>query len=206
MRVSRIAGRASGDRATRHSAIEPTRETTTMTDQAKQTITITMSERRPLRIDPEIWPVIARAKWHDGQYDFQANTVRLIKVREHSDGRRIVYGLQKAGGGGQYVGTRNPEGGFLVSLSDQREDETVRAIRRVAGIVGDDGLGDECIADLPPEDASVAVKPITMPRDGAQRWLQALDETIAEAGHFIDPRYAARIREIANELRTVLGK
>lgn len=176
-----------------------------MTDQAKQTITITMSERRPLRIDPEVWPVIAQAKWHDGPYDFQASTVRLITVREHSDGRRIVYGLQQAGGGGQYVGTRNPEGGFLVSLSDQREDETVRAIRRVAGIVGDDGLGDACIADLPPEDASVDVKPITMPRD-AQRLLQALDATIAEAGHFIDPSYAARIRQIANELRTVLGE
>ena len=32
------------------------------------------------------------------------------------------------------------------------DDETVRAIRRIGGILGDDDLAYECIADLPAED------------------------------------------------------
>src|SRR5271168_80256 len=80
------------------------RRTTTMTT----TITITMSERRPLKIEPELWPVIAEADWHNGQYECQANTIRRIRVRQHVDGRRIVYGWQQAGDGGQHAGTRNP--------------------------------------------------------------------------------------------------
>lgn len=122
-----------------------------MTTIEKKAVTITMSERRPLRIDPAAWPMIARADWHDGQIEYQANNIRKICVRQHADGRRIVYGLQEAGNGGQHAGTRNPEGGFLINAGAS-EDETVRAIRRVGGIIGDDGLADECIADLPAEE------------------------------------------------------
>lgn len=120
-----------------------------MTTTDKDTMTVTMSERRPLKIKKSEWPLIARADWHDGQYDFQANTKRRIVVREHADGRRIVYGLQEAGNGGQHLGTRNPAGGFMIPAGD--EDGTIRAIRRVGGIIDDDGLADECIADLPAE-------------------------------------------------------
>jgi hypothetical protein len=122
---------------------------TTMTTTDK--IRITMSERRPLLIVKAEWPIVARADWYNGEHERQANTVRRIRVRQHADGRRLVYGLQEAGLGGQYIGTRNPEGGFLVEAGAS-EDETVRAIRRVGGIIGDDGLADECIADLPAEE------------------------------------------------------
>ena len=120
-------------------------------------IKITMSERRPLTIVKADWPIVARADWHDGgQLECQANNERHIRVREHRDGRRLVYGYQCAGNGGQYAGTRNPEGGFLVVPLDPAvtpdEDATVRAIRRVGGIIGDDGLAAECIADLPAEE------------------------------------------------------
>lgn len=117
------------------------------------TIRVTMSERRPLSINKAEWPIIAKADWHNGQVECQANTVRRIRVREHKDGRRIVYGLQEAGHGGQYVGTRNPEGGFLVAAQGGHadEEETIRALRRVGGILDDDGLANECIADLPTE-------------------------------------------------------
>lgn len=133
--------------------------TTTTTE--KKTITITMSERRPLKIDPAQWPLVARATWHNGEHECQANTIREIKVREHADGRRIVYGYQEAGNGGQYAGTVNPRAGFLVAASDvdaadgtkmPDDDETVRALRRVGGIVEDDQLAAECIADLPAEE------------------------------------------------------
>lgn len=126
--------------------------TTTTTTANK--LLITMSERRPLSINVEEWPIIARADWHDGQVECQANNERHIRVRQHADGRRIVYGLQEAGDGGQYAGTRNPEGGFLlpfISSGVPDEDETVRAIRRVGGIIGDSELADECISTLPAE-------------------------------------------------------
>lgn len=126
---------------------------------------ITMSERRPLTIVKADWPIIASADWHDGQVECQANNIRVLRVREHKDGRRIVYGYQCAGNGGQHAGTRNPEGGFLVVPTEKfrdvdegplspvpDDDETVRAIRRIAGILGDDDLGAECIADLPAEE------------------------------------------------------
>jgi hypothetical protein len=116
---------------------------------------ITMSERRPLTIDTELWPVIAGADWHNGQHDFQAGTIRRIRVRQHADGRRIVYGFQRPGNGGQPIGTRNPEAGFLLAAGAD-EDETIRALRRVGGVIDDDGLAEECIADLPAEEIDAA--------------------------------------------------
>jgi hypothetical protein len=148
---TRLARRGPGRcEATRDAASEPQETTTTMTT-ANDKIRITMSERRPLSITRADWPIIAHADWHDGQVECQANNVRKIRVREHADGRRIVYGMQEAGDGGQHAGTRNPEGGFLLEAGAS-EDETVRAIRRVAGIIGDAELADECIATLPTEE------------------------------------------------------
>lgn len=118
-------------------------------------IEIAMSERRPVNIDPEEWPVIARADSHDGQSIHQANNIRYIRVRQHRDGRRIVYGWQEAGNGGQHVGAHNPHAGYLVAAVDGAtadDSETVRAIRRVGGVLGDDVLADACITELPAED------------------------------------------------------
>lgn len=126
-----------------------------MTTETKS-ITITMSERRPLKIDPEQWPIIAEASRHNGAVKSQANQEWFVKVRQHADGRRIVYGRIQAGNGGVPAGWRGSAGGFLVEASadahNPNEEETVRAIRRVGGIVDDDALADECIADLPAEE------------------------------------------------------
>ena len=124
---------------------------------------ITMSERRPLTIVKADWPLIAHADRHDGAVKVQANHEWTIRVREHADGRRLVYGWLTSGNGGVPAGWRGAEGGFLVSplpgpdVDGKRvgvpdEDETIRAIRRVGGIIDDDTLADECIADLPAED------------------------------------------------------
>lgn len=128
-------------------------------------ITIPMSERAPLKIDAATWPCIAEATAHDGKVECQANTEWVIRVREHADDcRRIVYGSKEAGLGGQYAGFRPSRGGYLIEAASVQgngpnagkrypdNEETVRAIRRVAGIIGDDGLGDECIAELPAEE------------------------------------------------------
>lgn len=128
----------------------------------KKMLTIAMSERRPLRIDKEEWPIIAEADWWNGEHESQANYVRRIKVREHDDGRRIVYGFYGAGQGGAPIGFRGSAGGFLIDwpvpvqqrdpqVRESFEAETIRAIRRVGGIISDDGLASACIADMPEE-------------------------------------------------------
>ncbi|PZR79105.1 MAG: hypothetical protein DLM65_11440 [Candidatus Aeolococcus gillhamiae] len=119
---------------------------TTMSTEKK--IEITLSESAPVRIDPAQWPVIAEARRHDGAVECQANNEWRIRVREHADGRRIVYGSHEAGNGGQYAGFRETFAGWLLAGGD----DTVRAIRRVAGVLGDDQLGAECIAALPAHD------------------------------------------------------
>jgi hypothetical protein len=141
-----------------------------MTTTTNNKIKVTLSDASPVSIDPEQWPVVASASRHDdGKVKSQANTEWRIIVREHDDGRRLVYGSVRAGQGGQYVGWRDTEAGYLVSVDAQigghgspedmrrghaardakREEETIRAIRRVAGAIGEDQLGAECIGDLP---------------------------------------------------------
>jgi hypothetical protein len=170
----------------------------------KQKLKITMSERRPLSIVKDDWPVVATDEWFNGQHDFQANYVRYIRVREHADGRRVVYGAYTAGPGGVPVGFRGAEGGFLVASGD--DAGTIRAIRRVGGIINADWMADACIADLPAEDVGGADDvPVTMSREGARRLLALLDEVATSGPSGIDPRYAAEITVVADELRKVLA-
>jgi hypothetical protein len=133
----------------------------------KKTVKITLSERRPVRIDPEEWPVIASAKrfWGGNGIACQANEEAWIKVRQHDDGRTLVYCDRDRGPGGMPIEYRGSSGGFLLppayvqgngpdagrSLPSET-DEIIRAIRRCAGIIDSDELGDECIADLPAEE------------------------------------------------------
>jgi hypothetical protein len=132
--------------------------TTTMTT-TEEKLKITMSERRPLSIVKADWPLIAKAEWFNGEHKFQANYLRWIHVREHADGRRVVYGAYTSGDGGAPLSFRRAEGGFLVAAGD--EDGTIRAIRRVGGIIDDDKMSDECIADLPAEPLDDDDKPET---------------------------------------------
>jgi hypothetical protein len=137
-----------------------------------KSITITMSETAPIKIDPAKWPKIADASNHDGHdgLECRANTKWSIIVREHEDGRRIVYGWQDSGPNGQYAGFRPKHAGYLVALSvdghgspedmrravagrdKAREEQTIRAIRLVAGVIGDEDLGAECVGDLPAQE------------------------------------------------------
>lgn len=135
----------------------------------KTKTTITMTDRAPITITKEDWPVIADAEWHTGEHKIQANEEAYMRVREHADGRRIVYGVRERGNGGMPVGYRGKEAGFLVGAVDcpprDRPDgkvsitgpdasETIRAIRRVAGLIDMGELGNDLIADLPAEELS----------------------------------------------------
>lgn len=136
-----------------------------MTTETKTRIRITMSETAPVNIDPEEWPVVARVFDHDGQVKCQANTEWEIQVREHRDGRRLVYGYAESGYGGKPAGWRPSYAGYLVPsrdgsmrepsddgpLTSQHPDdtETIRAIRRVAGVIGREDMAATCIGNLP---------------------------------------------------------
>lgn len=111
-------------------------------------ITIALSERRPVTIDTEDWPVVAEAKRCLDHKDLH------IKVRQHKDGRRIVSGVTFVGECAGFLVDNavlpRSKGGPLAP----DEAETVRSIRRVGGILKDDKLASECIANLPAEDLS----------------------------------------------------
>ena len=60
------------------------------TSESKQR-TITLTDRPPVRVKEDQWPLIA----HGAYNEFQANRTRKIdfRVRRHQDGRAIVYGV-----------------------------------------------------------------------------------------------------------------
>ena len=119
----------------------------------KTTIRVVLSDRRPVTIVESDWDTVAHVEDHDGKIACQANTEWHIRVRGHADGRRIVYGCKIPGGGGQYASFREIRAGFIVDAVAGRpnDDETVRAIRRVAGVIDHDDLGTEAIGALPAE-------------------------------------------------------
>lgn len=137
-----------------------TKETTMSTDTMR---TITLSDRPPVRIMEDEWPEIAVASYHDfdGQYDFQSfrHWRGRLTVRQHADGRALVYGRcwyeeTKQGASTDY----DQRAGELLDSSSS--SSLIEAIRRVHAriTVVDDAhadqwhlLADECIADLPAE-------------------------------------------------------
>lgn len=104
--------------------------------------TITLTDRAPVKIRENEWPIIAQGEWYDSHIHSQANREHHIKVRQHEDGRAIVYGVTHS----SWQGARGWAGGELLAA----DDDIVAAIKRV----GSDGDIDEiaireCIADLP---------------------------------------------------------
>ena len=113
--------------------------------------TITLTDRPPVVISEEKWPIIAKASDHDNQYECQANTVWSIRVRQHEDGRALVYAVKDSGPGGQYLGFRASRAGELLEAGCTPKD-IVAAIHRVGDAADCSDLVDHCIADLPAEE------------------------------------------------------
>ena len=120
--------------------------------------TITLTDRRPITIDPDKYPVIASAKDHDGKVECQANRKWTIIVREplDSSARRIVYGIYDT----SYQNSTSLRGGYVIDLdADANGDEkvldrlTIEKIKAVAAhINAPSHLADACIADMPAEE------------------------------------------------------
>jgi hypothetical protein len=116
-----------------------------MTTTSKQR-TITLTDRAPVRISEDAWPRIAYASRHDGKVECQANHEWHLTVRQHADGRAIVYGSEVAGMGGVHQGYEEARAGELLDAGA----DIVSAIRRVGERARcSDAMIDAVIADLP---------------------------------------------------------
>lgn len=147
---------------------------TTMTE--TKTRTITLTGRPPVRIREAEWPIIATAKgdsYSGSDYSRYQQALGQrecdeysIRVRQHADGRTLVYGVLSAAisAWGQPAHGESHRGGvLLVPAGDGplRSDdgrvvemsEIAAAIRRVGEECGiPDAVIRECIADLPAEE------------------------------------------------------
>ena len=126
-------------------------------------LTITLTGRRPVKIDKDSWPILAQAsaKDWDNQYEFQANrtTKMYLKVRQHEDGKSIVYGVYDFST--QFQGERGREfrAGEMLGAGDDIPAAIERVGRDLDERIGGDyfslsmaDLIHECIADLPAEE------------------------------------------------------
>lgn len=107
-----------------------------------KTLDIVLTDTQPVEIVESEWPTIASAKEWDNTYEFQANRTWLVKVREHQDGRCIVYGKFET----SLMNERDRRGGEIV---DAIEDVPSAIHRVVQHVELPEYLADECIGDLP---------------------------------------------------------
>lgn len=132
----------------------------TTTHNEPTTRTITLTDRAPVEIVDSDWPIIAQARHHDGVIEVQATRKWWMKVRQHADGRVIVYGAHLT----QWQGEVDRRDGEVLdeirmpatatSRSSRRRTARVlvAAIRKVGESLGAPGpLVRALIADLPVE-------------------------------------------------------
>lgn len=125
--------------------------------------TITLTDRPPVRVREDQWPVIAHGSYKnwDNQYDFQANrTWKIdIRVRRHEDGRAIVYGLYDYDTHFQNEKCEAHKVGALLAPDGDLPSTIKEAAEQMIKRVSDDDMhwhiraaADECIADLPAQE------------------------------------------------------
>lgn len=121
--------------------------------------TITLTGRPPVRISEAAWPTIAHGGCEraDSPHSFQSNrtTEVGIRVRQHADGRAIVYGVYGHETRWQHERSATYRAGMLLAPGS----DLVAAIRQVGAELQDRSVDDlcdaavrACIADLPPVD------------------------------------------------------
>lgn len=118
--------------------------------------TITLTDRNPVTILESDWPIIASANERPGSFvngtptpDYETDEHRLT-VRQHADGRAIVYGVLNAAT--VWTGTEDRRGGELLpTYTDPRLlIDAIRSVGADCGLL--DSVIRACIADLPAEE------------------------------------------------------
>jgi hypothetical protein len=103
--------------------------------------------RRPVTIDPEHWPVAAKASWGESPIRGQSNRTEVLLARQHADGRAIVWGRDSSA----WQGEEDRSGGELLEPGA----DLAQAIQRVGTRLGlRESVISACIADLPAEELS----------------------------------------------------
>lgn len=128
---------------------------------------ITLTDRPPVTVDEDKWQVIAKASdyEHDGQVECQANrrSKWTVTVRQHEDGRTIVYATYSYSSNWQGARDYAAKRGVLLTAEQATDAGIVQTIRAVCEDIasaecdGNDAerwptLAAECIADLPAEE------------------------------------------------------
>ncbi len=128
--------------------------------------TITISNRQPVTIEEDNWPIIAVAKDedHDGQVRCQANRVSnwACYVRQHDDGRTIVYAVYSYTTNWQNARCLSAKAGRLLPSNADWKDianAIVNVCYEISEREHDDddskrwkAIEADCIADLPAEE------------------------------------------------------
>lgn len=120
-------------------------------------LTITLTGRRPVIVTKSEWPVIANAdddSWTGGDYALHQQAQSRgeldeyrIRVRQHEDGRAIVYAILD--GASAWTGSKDRREGELL----EKGSDLAAAIRRVGSECElPDSVIRACIADLPAEE------------------------------------------------------
>jgi len=125
------------------------------------TITIKLTNARPVTIDKNDWPVCASAcySWFDGEFECQANRTRdgFLEVRTHEDGRILIFARANTSSNWRGEGDTHSHAGIILGVADDRSDDSViQSILTVAIDCADgsaewEHLAADCIADLPAE-------------------------------------------------------
>lgn len=123
--------------------------------------TITLTDRPPVRIVDADWPTIGKGSvdWYDNEHRFRANRTRdiFVKVRQHADGRVIVYaGYETSSSWVNETDSKHRTGELL-----EAGGNIVEALHRVARELASranahqDEIRDcmnQCIASMPAEE------------------------------------------------------
>jgi hypothetical protein len=132
-----------------------------------KTRTITLTDRPPVQIREDLWPIIAMGDANDDDADGRGNRptrewTRTIRVRQHQDGRAIVYGIYHYDTAFQGEAGASARRGVLLTAATP--DQIIAAIR----VVGDDLATAE--ADAAIDDA----------RKDRRQWRRAVQACIAD--------------------------
>lgn len=113
---------------------------------------ITLTGRPPVSIVDADWPIIARGEEERGAYGPgmtpQPEDGTILRVRQHADGRAIVYVTVK-GTGAWGNDTAGHAGGALLAAGANLA-EAIAAVGNACDV--DDAVIRECVAGLPAEE------------------------------------------------------
>jgi len=122
--------------------------------------TITLYDRPPVTIREADWPVLASAEWHwhEGEHESQAfrTAKAILIVRQHDDGRYLVYGIAERYSAWKAECGYERRGGVLANANAQVPEVLREVGERLADKLPDAEtireLIDKCISDLPAEE------------------------------------------------------